>query len=158
MRHLKSLLWMVVVAGTVALLIYYPERLVLDAQVDPLPGTPRSQWIDDFMVAALNIGFWVSVVAVVLWYGIASFFTVVRWPQGRKRTWWALIGLLAVIVCFAVGFFMTERTRAGGQWAWAFYVLNPLLLYYFATALASPDAFKYTPLGARTVRKIRPRW
>jgi hypothetical protein len=45
----------------------------------------------------------------------------------------------------------------GGWLAYSLLFANALICYYLSTALFSPSAYKYTPLGAAAVRSIRDR-
>ena len=141
-----------VIALSVYLVLVMVERPFLEGLVQPYPGTTVNAWIDDFVIAGVW-GLWVCVGAVTIWYILSALvFKVVHWRSGAKRTWWAALGLTALFVPLGVAFIMTERTVAGGEWAWVFYLLNPVVLFYLTTSLFSPDSFKYVPWGAREIR------
>ena len=121
--------------------------------VIPLSGTSLDAWVDAFMIAAIT-GHWVTIGLVAAWYTLGEWiWKVLSWQQGGKRIIWSIFGLLAVIACLGIGFFMTERTQAGGELAWLAYVVNPILMYYGSTLLFSPNAFKYTAPLSRLVRR-----
>ena len=142
--------------GTVALLVFgltYLEYFFMYSNVIPYAGTSLDMWVDDFVIAA-QLGVYVTVGLVLLWYILAHWsLKVISWQNGGKRLLWLMLGIVSVAVSVGIGFAMTERTQAGGGWAWIFYAMNPLILYYFATVLFSPTAYKYTAFLASYIRR-----
>ena len=79
-------------------------------------------------------------------------FKVNQWSEAGKRVVWSLL-LLIPLAAIVVSSILTPQAQVGLLWAYLFYFLNGVLVYYFATALFSPSAFKYTPPGASTLRR-----
>lgn len=142
-----------IIAGAVFALITPLQYGFIYSSVIPYTGTSLDVWVDDFVIAA-QLGAWITLGLVVLWYILGQWsLKVFSWQNGGKRLLWFILGVASVVASLGIGFLMTERTQAGGEWAWVFYTINPILLYYASTLLFSPTAYKYAAPLATYVRR-----
>ena len=143
------------VTALVFALIVLVQYEVMYSYVVPYAGTPLDIWVDDFVISA-QWGAGITAALVVIWYVLGQWvLKVTSWENGGKRVLWALFGIAAIAVSLGIGLYMTERTQGGGELAWFFYLLNPILLYYLATLFFSPTAYKYTAPLAVYIRRWR---
>jgi len=152
MKYLGHLIGILTIQIIFYFLIYYVEIIGLESGVVvPPTGVTIGQWLDDFKYWAV-LGITMAGVASLLWYVLAQWgFKVNKWTQTNKgRPTWLLFFLLPI--AFAIWGIIKLKTPGQGAWlAYLCFSVNGLLCYYFPTALFSPSAFKYAPLGARLI-------
>jgi hypothetical protein len=152
MKHVVRMLGMLAIAYIVFLLMLYVEiEVVLNELIIPTTGTTEA-WLDIFRSWA-TVGIFGSLVAGLGWYSLAQWGLRVKdWRMVGKRPVWFLLVLvpaaLSVLACI-----FTDRPLEGELYTYVFYVLNNFVTYYIGTALFSPSAYMYIPLGATKLRR-----
>jgi len=127
-----------------------PLLIMENDWVIPMPDVTIETWLEPFTMWSMYIVI-AAWVAAVSWFVIGKwFFPVTHWRSAGKRTIWILLSIIPLAV-IAVAYFFTPVAQEGNLIAWAFYLGNGILPYYLATALFSPPAYKYSPVGAMTV-------
>lgn len=126
-----------------------------DELLDSLVTTGTEILLDDWREAFrfwANLGIAVSLFAALLWFALGQwFYNLNRWSNADKRNaWWGLLFL--ALLAAVPGIVLTPTTQEWGRLSIVFYVLDNFSVYYLATLLCSPPAFKYTPYGAAAVR------
>lgn len=152
----KIFLYFAGVTAVVSLLVWlltvYGEQLLLRSVIVPYAGTQLGVWIDDFMLASSHV-LWISVVGALGWFLLTSLaLRVSDWKSAGKRLLWIGVFASVVTVSTVYGFYYVPSTQSGGSIAYLFFAANSAAIYYFSTVLASPPAYKYTPVGAEALR------
>jgi len=154
MKHIIQIAVIVTVALTIWLGMWFLEAdqvLSVYNLIFPPAEIKMEDWVAAFKTWG-SVALAVSLIAALIWYVLAQWvFKISSWTDTRKRGVWGILVLLPVAGSVAACF-LIERTQQGAVYAYLFLALNGLLCYYIATLLTSPSAFKYTPLGARTLR------
>jgi hypothetical protein len=136
--------------AAVFLLLLGFEEVQVESRVEPI-GVRLPEWLGGFRFWG-RVGIATSLVAGLVWYLVAQWkFKIDRFKESRRRVVWALLFLLPVLATIAAVYF-TKPVQAGAWWANGFYCFNALAVYYLETALFSPSAFKYTPIGSQRIR------
>lgn len=134
-----------------ALAVYFERVLVMETVV-PLPGTQLNFWVSDFMRAAAT-GVWMSGGGSLIWYLLTRWaFPVLDWGSAGRRLLWGGVGGVTVAISTVYGFYYVPYAESGGVVAYTLFFGNSLVIYYLSTAFASPPSYKYTPVGARSLR------
>ncbi len=143
---------MLAVISLVWALMAFLEMTWLSDNVYPVPGTKLPEWLDDFKGWA-TLGIIVASAISLLWFGLSILrFKFNHWNRNYV-VYWRLLFFVAVLPPAILGYLFTQEALFGTAWAYLFYLLNSVLIYYVATALFSPPAVKYTPFGARYMRR-----
>ena len=152
-EHVTYMILMAAVAALVfMLMIFGEEGAFLPNAVAPAVGIPLNAWLSKFRLwSTVIIG--AALLASLLWYILGQWIFKVNQGKdaGKRLVWFCLV--LIPLAAIIAGIILTPAAQAGILWAYLFYVLNGLLVYYFATALFSPSAFKYSPPGASKLRR-----
>jgi hypothetical protein len=153
MKNIINLVGMALVAFLFfLLLVFVEENNVLNEIVVPRADVTLESWLESFRWWG-TVGIFASLAAAVIWYIVSQFvFRVNDWRASGKRPIWALLSLIPIGASVA-GIIFTQQAQNYAWVAYVFYVLNGLCSYYFATALFSPSSFKYTPVGAKKLRR-----
>ncbi len=117
-------------------------------------GTPSSieEWLTTFNEWSIYI-IVASAVSGFLWYTLAQWlFHLNDWTGAGKRLAWLLLISLPVATTVAA-ILLTPSAQEGTWWAYFFYLNSAIAPYYLGTVLFSPASFKYSPIGARTLRQ-----
>jgi len=94
-----------------------------------------------------------SVALVCAWFLRGKLAALSKPGHGNLQLSWVGF-LIAAAIVWLLSLFMLPK--ADGAWLmYLFTAFNSIGFYWIATALFSPSAFKYNPLGARSVRR---RW
>lgn len=155
MAHLVNLAGMVIIA----LLLGAAAQLGEVAVLRPLVGNFENeqmdvdQWLKIF-AAWSSYCLYVAAGAYLLWYAIGALSQPAYGRNTSKRAIWTLLLALPGIMA-NVAFFQLPAARAGTMVAWAFLVLNSLIMYWLPSALFSPTMVKTDPIGSRSLRKVR---
>ena len=143
---------MLAVISVVCGLMVFVETGWLSDNVYPVAGTKLPEWLDDFKWWA-TLGITIASVISLLWYALSLLhFKFNHWNRNYV-VYWRLLFFAAVLPPVILGYLFTQEAIFGTGWAYLFYLSNSILIYYFATALFSPPSVKYTPLGARYMRR-----
>jgi len=136
-------------------LIYYIESKILDGLVTFNDDTDLGEWLKFFQTVAFS-GCGAALLGVIFWYVWGTFLVYPENDQKRAQIinpfiWWIVFLSLCVIVlvCMII-------TKAK-DYVWLvhlFYAFNILGYFYLTTALFSPVSIKYTPPGAKYLRKF----
>ncbi|MBF0318053.1 MAG: hypothetical protein HQL04_07740 [Nitrospirae bacterium] len=159
LRHILSFIGIVAIGCLFYLLFdvelkYIVSKLVTIPLGTDLLSADLETWEGYFMKGALIVCITATSFSLV-WYVVAQWgMKVVDWKSAGKRTWWTVLFLILFVATLAFGiYYLKDSVEMGLVWAVGLYVLNGALCYYLSTLLLSPVAFKYTPLGAMTVRR-----
>jgi hypothetical protein len=158
LKHIGFMAGMIVIALVVFYVFVPPEGEFLESLVTTGPELMLDAWRQLFTYwAALGIA--ISLTAALLWFALGQWvFSMDRWTTANnKRTVWFILGAVALAAALP-GILLMPAVQEGGRLAWAFYLLNNLVVFYFATLFLSPSSFKYTPLGGSFMRPLRQRW
>lgn len=141
-----------VISAVCALMVFVEMRWLSDS-VYPLAGTKLPEWLDDFKWWA-TFGIIVASVISLSWYALSILHFKFNYWNRNYVVYWRLLFFAAVLPPTILGYLFTPETLFGSGWAaYTFYVFNSILIYYFATALFSPPSVKYTPFGAKYIRR-----
>lgn len=133
-------------------IVAYGERALLQDIVLPLPGTQLGVWLYEFTWAA-TYGVVGAAAGSFIWYLLTGWISSIRdWRKAGKRWLWGGIGVVTLIVCAAVSTYSVPPLREGYFLTYAFFAANPMVVYYLITVFATPPPYKYSPLGADTLR------
>lgn len=153
MKHAGHISGILLVTGSFFFLVYF-QIWFLDLNPPQLPeGVKIEQWMASFQKWAF-ICAGSAVVASLAWYLLAhGVFKINRWEDTGKRPAWLFLFFLPIIA-IVVSIICVERAESGLRFEqWIFFLINGLIPYYFATLLFSPSSFKYTPVGAKYIRR-----
>lgn len=151
MKHIGSLVGMIFIAFLFVMLVTYAEDPLMDAWVTTGPNITLDAWRESFRYWA-TLGILVALVAALLWYVMGQWgFSLNYWANAGKRVVWLLL-LVFPLGAFMAAWLLTPPVQEWAVLATIFYLLNNLTVYYLATLCCSPSSFKYTPLGAATLR------
>jgi hypothetical protein len=95
----------------------------------------------------------VATVVALLWYAYGVSQPIDQWSGVNHRTAWSLFLLATGCMAVYAGFSLTT-VASGAARVWAVYAVLGCGLYYFASVLASPTRWKYTPPLAVYFRKL----
>ncbi len=155
MNHvIKNLVGMIFVAGFFLVFLYMVEaQYLLPRSIVPVPGVTLDQWLSSFKLWGV-IGILTALAASLLWYILAQWVFRVNnlSDAGPRRVWEALI--LIPILSVVAALFFTRSAQAGEMLAYALYIVNALLCYYFSTVLFSPSSHKFVPYFASFLRPL----
>lgn len=130
----------------------FGERALLQDIVLPLPGTQLGVWLDEFAWAA-TYGVVGAAVGSFIWYLLTGWVSSIRdWRKAGKRWLWGGIGVVTLILCTAVSIYSVPPLREGNFITYALFAANSIVVYYLITVFATPPPYKYSPLGAATLR------
>jgi hypothetical protein len=140
-----------VISGVCVLMVLFEMQWLSD-HVYPVPGTKVPEWLDYFKWWA-TFGIVVASVISLFWYALSVLsFKFNDWTSNYV-VYWGLMFFGAVLPPTILGYLRTPETLFGSGWAYAFYGINSILIYYLATAFFSPPSVKYTPFGAKYIRR-----
>lgn len=127
------------------------EDYLLDTLVTTGPDIMLDAWREVFRYWA-TFGCLVALVAALLWYMLGQWgISLNSWRNAGKRMVWLSMLILPVGAAIA-GWLLTPPAQEWAFLATVFYLVNNLAVYYVGTLCFSPSSFKYTPLGATTLR------
>ena len=151
MKHFGNSMGIAVVKVIFLLAATYLEHWVLYTVVTGVSGT-LEQWLDIF-VHRMTIVITLAAIASLLWYGLGQLvFKINDWKRSGKRAVWFLLAVLPTVAILYCIVFMPYAEK-GAWYASAFYIINGLGSYYLATVFFSASSFKYTPVGAKNLRR-----
>lgn len=153
MKHVAHLVLITLVAGAFFLLMVFVEQdLALYETVVPPADVTLEEWLDSFRLWG-TVGIAISLTAGLGWYVLGQWgFSMSTLKGTNKRPIWGLFFLLPLLGV-VLGIVLTQQAQEGGALAYLFYFINGVSSYYLETALFSPSAFKYTPIGASKIRR-----
>lgn len=153
LKHVGLIVGMAFIALLFAGLIIYVEDPLLDAQVTTGPNVMLDEWRQLFRYWAI-FGIGIGLGAALIWYVLGQWsFSLNDWTSAnRKRIVW-LSFLLLPLGAFVTGWLLTPPVQEGAFFSTGFYFVNNIAVYYLASVCFSPSSFKYTPLGATTLRR-----
>ena len=150
MKVLGQVAGMAFVAVVYWLLLGFVQEDLVQRRVEPI-GMRLPEWLLGFRFWG-RTGILISLAAGLFWYLLAQWkFKIDFWKDSRRRVAWALFFLLPAAAAIG-GAYFTSSVKEGAWVTNVFFGFNALTSYYFETALFSPSAFKYTPIGAQRVR------
>lgn len=132
--------------------LFFAFHTLVYENVRPPVGESR-----DLLMAAFDRAFFVVMVtsafAVTLWYLVARLARVVHWSDAGKRTTWTVILLVLVLLAIVFATLLFGRPLEGSWLAYVLLVLPALIAYCLPTVFFSPASFKYSPIGASSLRR-----
>lgn len=101
-------------------------------------------WAEQYYQPATLIVFLLSCLATLIWYGVASYFNDRDRKPGIKifRGLWAALTLLPFFAILWAISSITEGEEVVPSLV-LFYVLDVIWLFWFGTAISTPEALKY---------------
>lgn len=114
-------------------------------------GITLSAWKEKYLNVVIMAGALTGVCSLI-WFILSNFIFKVEYPYGGgKRTVWATLALIALVISIAVPMFYPARVaiQLNAPVVAIFAVLFALVNYWLITIFATPLAFKYTPVGAK---------
>jgi hypothetical protein len=153
MKHVAHLGSIIAIAVAFYFLMVFVEGgYVINEYVVTPPDVPIEDWTKDFETWA-GVGMAMAVLGALGWYVLGQWtYKINEWSQAGKRVAWGVLALLSSSGV-VLGIIFTKPAQENRWMALAFYLLNWLLIYYLATLFFSPLSFKYTPVGARRIRR-----
>ncbi|HUC19887.1 MAG TPA: hypothetical protein VMR98_00110 [Candidatus Polarisedimenticolaceae bacterium] len=153
LKHVGLIVGMAFIAVVFAVLTIYVEDPLLDSQVTTGPNILLDEWRQLFRYWA-TFGIAIGLVAALIWYLLGQWgLSLNNWTNANnKRVVWLLF-LLLPLGAFVTGWLLTPPVQEGAFLATVFYLANNVAVYYLGTLCFSPSSFKYTPLGASTLRR-----
>jgi hypothetical protein len=150
-KHISLLVGMILIAFLFVAITTYGEDPLLDSMVSTGPNITLDAWRELFRYWA-TFGIGVALFAALLWYVLGQWaFNLNYWSSAGKRVVWLLM-LIFPLGAFVAAWLLTPPVQEWALLATVFYLANNLAVYYLATLCCSPSSFKYTPLGAMTLR------
>lgn len=146
----SSALSVLVYLGVVYLEGYYLYDVF---QAQPSGKVKLDTWINEFYENALpTIAF--AFIGILAWYAVGYLrYRITNWRKAKGFLAWLLVLTITVFSVFAYGYHYTKPTEDLGKYlACLFYLVNAALLYWLSTAIFSPPAVKYVPLGSIRLR------
>ena len=151
--NMVCILVITVLCGVAVIYVAVP---ILETYPPDLPNTGNDldlgQWISSFQDWAISCVV-VAGLASFSWYILAQwFFTIKNRGAGSgKRIVWVLLFLPPIITCI-VSCMSIQEAESSLWLAYLLFALSGFVPYYLTTLLFSPLSFKYTPIGAETIR------
>ncbi len=134
------------------LILTQVEKGLLQDMVYPIAGISIDNWISQFSMLGL-IGLIVAWISSVLWYTTAEWFLKINSSKrSGGRIIWYIIFLMPIITA-GVTIFLIPGAQNGYIFSVILQFVNITMSYYLATVFFSPSAFKFTPLGAKFLRR-----
>ena len=140
-----------VISAVYALMVFFEMKWLSD-RVYPVAGTMLPEWLDDFKWSA-TIGIIVASIVSLFWYALSVLRLKFNHWNRNYVVYWRLLFFGAVLPPTIFGYLFTRETLFGSGWAYTFYALNSILIYYVTSAFFSPPSVKYTPFGAKYIRR-----
>jgi hypothetical protein len=153
LKHIGFIVGMVIVALLVFFGLMSFEDQYLESIVTTGPDITLDEWRASFQIWA-QFGIGMALASALLWFALGQWwFKMNDWTStNNKRTIWLALGVVAILAAVP-GVILTPTAQEGGRWAWPFYLVNNLIVFYVSTLLLSPSSCKYTPWTAAALRR-----
>ena len=131
-----------------AVMFFLQRNLFLDGTIE-IPVYTREEliyWLLKYYNTSAQIVFFLSCLATLIWYGVTSYFNDRDRKPGIQlfRVLWAALTLLPLVsILWALSRIPEEVWEYVVTYLASFYVLDVILLFWFATAISTPEALKY---------------
>ena len=150
MKHVGNFFGIIFCTGIFFVFVFF-ELQFLDSN-PPSSDVSIEKWKANFQLWAF-ICVLAATAASILWYILAQWvFKINRWEDTEKRSVWLLLFLLpgAAII---VSIILVGWTKNGLRLDLCLFFALNMFSYYFSTVLFSPSSFKFTPMGAKSLRR-----
>jgi len=126
----------------------YRSGIISPSDVDP------ENWIGSNYTNGAAIVFSVAVVSTILWYVIGAKAKIKGASQASNIAflWWLF--MLLPILGIGVSLYFFNGSKDALLSLASFYVLDVLFLFWFSTALSSPEAVKFIVPGSFFLRRL----
>ena len=152
----KLFLIAAVTVACVALAYYLGSNIAGHKLATASDNMNYSRWLEKYFDLTRAAGLLNGLCALVWFIAARFFFTVDEATGAGKRIFWA--GLCAASAAISLGVAHLYAPMLGIQLNGIIFALFAVIFtgmgYWLLTIFATPLAFKYTPLGARTLLKI----
>ena len=142
--------------GLMGLIAYEAGSFAARSFIGTGVNASLQKWQVPFQTLVIMMGS-ISFVIAAVWCCLSEWVFSVSSPFGvGKRTIWAIMGGTLVILSFAVPYIYAAQKSAltmSPIIPVIFVLLFAVAGYWLATIFATSDAYKYTPLGSRQLRR-----
>lgn len=153
-RTIAQIFGLIILTVVLSIIAYYVgsslgKSLIVGTQIT------HSEWQAYYMKLVAIVGATGGVLSLV-WYMLARFGMKIDSPFGvGKRGLWVILGLLTLVECVAIPYVystMNSTLKMGISIPAVFVILYVVIGYWGGSVFATPDVYKYTPLGAEMIR------
>jgi hypothetical protein len=133
-------------------LALYLENYILNEVIIVSADVTMEDWLNNVFHMWTMVGIGIALLFIIIWYAWGNSVAIDRVENTGKRVGWWILFCLLIVTTLASVFIITAD-----EGAWVGHILfgvDVLGFFYFATALFSPSAVKYSPPGAQTLRRI----
>lgn len=115
-------------------------------------GITRQAWEDKYISVVIMTGTLTGICSLI-WFVLSTFVFKVEYAQGvGKRTVWVILAFVALVISIAVPMVYSTyiSIHLNLLTIALFVIFFACINYWLTTIFATPLAFKYTPIGAKT--------
>ncbi len=152
LRAVRNLVGITGIAFIFYLILTQLEKGLLQDMVYPIAGISIDNWIEQFSLLGF-IGLIVAWISSLLWYITAEWFLKINSSKrsGGRIIWFLIFAM--PIVTAGITILLIPGAQKGYFFSAVLQFVNITMSYYLATVFFSPSAFKFTPLGAKFLRR-----
>lgn len=149
-----DILRILIVSIVGAIVMFLVQPWLYQSGIIAITDVELEVWIAEKYTSGAVIVFSTALVATVIWYLSARRSRITSFNQASPmRLVWALLLLVPIIgICVALYFFNGSNQALLSLTA--FYVLDLLIVYWFATVISSPGLLKFIPPGSFGIRHL----
>lgn len=145
-----------VVALLTALLMFVIQPFLFSSGAIALTDVDPVEWVGQQYTWGAVLVYGVSLLFALIWYALAARSKAVSASEiSAMRALWGVL-LLPPILAIGAALYFFNNSNEALLWITGFYVLDVLLLYWFGTAIGSPNLLKYVPPGSMFLRSLIP--
>lgn len=149
-----ELIRILVVSLMTGVLAFLLQPWLFQSGFIPVFDVEIEDWLAEQYMPGSAIVFASGLLAIALWYWVARRSKIRAFKDSSPmRLVWALFCLFPLIG-IGVSLFFFNKSSDALLWLTSLYVLDVLLLYWFASAISSPGLLKFTPPLSFQVRNL----
>ncbi len=151
---IQEIFGLLILGMLLGLLLYYLFGLAVQTWAQPPDQVDLNTLTEVFSKTYLYVMI-ATFLALSIWYATAKKKRIVHPEDAGLRALWAILLLSLGVVASIIAYVVFIQRMEWSLVVYGLLVAAALLVYYIPTAMFSPAAFKYSPLGSAT---LRPRW
>lgn len=157
-KTIISVFGTIVIFFVISLIVYFIGSPIAKSVILKAGGINYSEWVKHYggLVRIMGI---LSCLLTLLWYVLARFVMKIIYPKPvGRRGLWSVIGIVNILLCIIVPFIYSvidSKSPMSFAICLLFIVFFGIIGYYVCSVLFTPANYKYTPIGAMKVRKMK---
>lgn len=157
-KTIVSIASIIIIFFVISLIVYFIGSPIAKSVILKAGGINYSEWVKHYSGLVRVMGI-LSCLLTLLWYILTRFVIKIVYPTivGR-RSLWCLIGIINILLCIIVPFIYSiidSKSPMSFAICLLFIVFFGVIGYYVCSVLFTPANYKYTPIGAIKIRKMK---